>query len=262
MEGTMKRIVLLASVFLLQMAGLAWAARWVPPPGTTFEWILQNYAGTIPAAKAIDVDLFDTPASQVATLKTNGKRVICYVSVGSWENWRPDKNLFPASVIGRPLDGWPGERWLDIRKIGLLGPVLGARLDRCKAKGFNAVEPDNLDGFQANTGFPITRADEVRFIKWLAAQAHQKGLSIGLKNVPELVPDVVGNFDWALTEDCFDQGWCGKLRPFITAGKAVFAVEYTDTGIDFAAFCARAKQLKLSPLLKSRSLTSWSRRCP
>ena len=262
MMDAMNRIILLSLGILLQSAGLAWSAPWVPPPGTSFEWILQNYTGTIPAAKAVDIDLFDTPKAQVTALKANGKKVICYVSVGSWENWRPDKNAFPASVKGKPLDGWPGERWLDIRNISVLGPILAARLDLCKSKGFAAVEPDNLDGFQADTGFPLKRADAVRFIRWFAAQAHQRDLSVGLKNVPELVPDLLGSMDWALTEDCFDQGWCASLKPFITAGKAVFTVEYTDTGINFAAFCTKAKQLNLSPLLKRRALTPWSKRCP
>lgn len=255
-------LLFLALLWLMSLALPAHAAPWVPAPGTSFEWILQKYAGTIPSAKAVDVDLFDTPRSQVLDLKAAGKKTICYMSAGSFEEWRPDAALFPASVKGRPLDGWPGERWLDIRRLDILGPILQARLDRCKAKGFDAVEPDNLDGWQANSGFPLTRSDEIRFIKWLAAEAHARGLSIGLKNVPELVPAVIDHFDWALTEDCFDQHWCSDLTPFITAGKAVFAVEYTDTGIDFAAFCTKAKQLKLSPLLKRRNLTPWSRRCP
>ena len=247
---------------LLVLVQPASAARWLPAPRISFEWILQNYAGTIPAASAVDIDLFDTAKSRVTALRAAGKKPICYVSVGSWENWRPDQAQFPAGIIGKPLDGWPGERWLDIRKIALLGPILLARLDLCKSKGFVAVEPDNVDGYQANSGFPLTRADAVRFLIWLANAAHQRGLSIGLKNVPELVPDLVARYDWALTEDCFAQGWCGLLSPFITAGKAVFAVEYTDTGINFAAFCRRAAQLKLSPLLKRRSLTPWSQRCP
>ncbi len=254
---------LLLSLYCLLLLSLpARAALWVPEPGTSFEWILQNYRGAIPNADAIDVDLFDTPKSQVLALKAAGKKTICYMSAGSWENWRPDRALFPESVKGRPLDGWPGERYLDIRQIAILGPIFKARLDNCKFKGFDAVEPDNIDGWQANTGFPLTRADEIRFIKWLAGEAHKRGLSIGLKNVPELVPAVIDHFDWALTEDCFDQGWCGDLTPFINAGKAVFAVEYTDTGIRFGAFCTKAAQLNLSPLLKRRNLTPWSQKCP
>jgi endo-alpha-1,4-polygalactosaminidase (GH114 family) len=258
----MLRLAFLSIAALLQTAGLAWPEPWRPIPGTSFEWILQNYTGTVPVQKVIDLDLFDTPSSQIANLRFHRKKVICYISVGSWENWRPDADEFPESVKGRPLDGWPGERWLDIRQIERLAPIIGARLNRCKAKGFHAVEPDNLDGFQTNTGFPITRADAVRYIRWLARQAHQRGLSIGLKNVPELISNVFDDVDWALTEDCFDQGWCNQLRPFITAGKAVFAVEYTDTGINFSAFCDKAKQLGLSPLLKRRNLGPWSRQCP
>src|SRR4029453_11574128 len=119
-----------------------------------------------------------------------------------------------------------------------------------------------LDAFQNKAGFPIRRADTLRFLDWLSTEAHERGLSIGLKNVPELVPDVLDKFDWALTEECFDQGWCGKLRPFIAENKAVVSVEYTDTGISFAAFCAKAEALRLSPLLKRRSLRPWSQQCP
>ena len=257
----MRALMLSLICFCLGAAG-ARAEIWVPAPGTTFQWILQDYEGAIPAAEAVDVDLFDTAKARVAALKAAGKKPICYVSAGTWENWRPDKDQFPRLVIGKPLDNWPGERWLDIRNTTALGPVLLARLDLCRSKGFVAVEPDNLDGFQADTGFPITRADQIRFLKWLANMAHRKGLSIGLKNVPELLPDVVTRFDWALTEDCFDQRWCAETVPFISAGKAVFAVEYTDTGINFTKFCAQAKQLGLSPLLKRRSLREWSQNCP
>lgn len=183
-------------------------------------------------------------------------------NVGSWENWRPDKNDYPKRLLGRALDGWPGERHVDIRNTTDLGPILLARLDLCRSKGFRAVEPDNLDGWQNNTGFNITRADQIRFLKWLANMAHLKGLSIGLKNVPELQAEVIGKYDWALTEDCFDQGWCANSKPFINAGKAVFAVEYTDNNINFANFCAQAKKLGLSPLLKNRNLKAWSQRCP
>jgi hypothetical protein len=249
-------------IALLAIAAPARAAPWQPAPGTTFQWILQGYDGTVPKSQVIDLDMFETPAITVANLKANNKKTICYISVGSWENWRPDKNAFPASVIGKKYDGWAGERWLDIRKIALLAPILEARLDKCKAKGFDAVEPDNLDGYQNDTGFNITRADQLRFIRWLADAAHARGLSIGLKNVPEFAAAVVDKYDWALTEDCFDQGWCREMRPFIIAGKAVFAVEYTDTGINFTRFCARAAVWKFSPLLKRRSLNAWTRRCP
>jgi hypothetical protein len=252
----------LGLVLLLGIAGAARAEIWRPAPETTFEWILDNYTGSLPAAAVIDADMFETKAATVAALHAAGKKAICYISFGSWENWRPDRNRFPASVIGKPYDGWKGERWLDIRRIAVLAPIFEARLNKCKAKGFDAVEPDNLDGYQNKTGFPLTRADQLRFLKWLANAAHVRGLSIGLKNVPEFIPQVLPLYDWALTEECYAQHWCGAMTPFIAANKAVFAVEYTDTNINFTKFCARAKALRLSPLLKRRALGSWSKRCP
>ena len=256
------RTILLSLLIIFAASTAAEAKRWVPVPGTTFEWILQGYRGVIPTAEAVDVDLFDTPQSQVAALRKAGKIPICYVSVGTWENWRPDRRDFPARLLGNPLDNWPGERYVDIRNLTLLGPILLARLDLCRAKGFLAVEPDNVDVGDNNSGFRISKADTLRFLKFLANAAHSKGLSIGLKNVPELSSTMAGTYDWALTEDCFDQGFCADSAPFIAAGKAVFAVEYTDNNINFTKFCQQAKQLGLSPLLKQRNLKEWSKACP
>jgi len=104
---------------------------------------------------------------------------------------------------------------VDVRRIDLLGPIMAARLRTCREKGFDAVEPDNIDGYTNDTGFPITYEDQLRYNRWLASEAHALGLSIGLKNDPGQVVDLVSDFDWALTEDCFDQGWCGSLSPFL-----------------------------------------------
>src|SRR5215472_10830223 len=100
------------------------------------------------------------------------------------------------------------------------------------------------------------------FNSWLADEAHQRGLSIGLKNDADQVGDLVARFDWALTEDCNDQGWCDQVTPFIDAGKAVFMAEYTDTGASISGFCPVAQNLGLSGILKRRGLDAWRRACP
>jgi hypothetical protein len=253
---------IILAVIALPAAALA-EDFWRPTAGLSFSIVLSASPSTVETpVKVVELDLFDTDAETIAALKRKGKRVICYMSAGSWENWRPDKGAFPKSVIGKPYDGWPGERWLDIRNIDALAMPMRARLDRCKDKGFDAVDPDNVDGFQADTGFAITRADAVRYLRFLAAEAHARGLAIGLKNAPELARHVISVFDFAVTEDCFDQGWCHESKNFINMGKPVFAIEYTDNHIDFARFCRQAANLDLSPLLKRRNLGVWERRCP
>jgi hypothetical protein len=236
---------------------------WQPPVNTTWQW--QLTALPINQSLAVDmydVDLFENSASTVAALHAQGRKVVCYINAGSWEDWRPDQDQFPPAVIGNDYKGWPGEKWLDIRQVQLLAPIMRARLDQCQAKGFDAVEPDNIDGYVNDTGFALTSADQLTYNRWLASEAHQRGLSIGLKNDAEQAAELLSDFDWALTEDCFQQGWCERLRPFVQAGKAVFAAEYSDTGITLNQFCPQAKAWSFSAILKARSLTAWRQACP
>lgn len=234
---------------------------WLPAPQTTFDWQLGDTVDTSIDAQVYDIDLFSADAKLVAALHAQGRKVICYINVGAWEDFRPDKDIFPRSVIGKDYVNWKGEKWLDIRQIKLLGPILQARLDLCQAKGFDAVEPDNIDGYTTDTGFPLTADDQLSFNRWIAQEAHKRGLSIGLKNDSEQVSDLLASFDWALTEDCFQQGWCDQVTPFIQDGKAVFATEYTDTGIIFNSFCPVAQKMKFSLILKNRALDSFRKDC-
>jgi hypothetical protein len=165
-------------------------------------------------------------------------------------------------VLGNDYDGWPGEKWLDIRQIDLLAPIMRARLDECQAKGFDGVEPDNMDAYTNQTGFPLRYQDQLSYNIWLADEAHARGLSIGQKNDPGQVKDLVAYFDWALTEDCFDEGWCKEMSLYIEAGKPVFAAEYTDNGITLAQICPLANQLEFSAIIKNRELDAFVESCP
>ena len=129
---------------------------WRPSLNTTWQWQLSG----LPIDQSFDVDmydidLFDNGASVVAALQAQGSKVVCYVNAGGWEDWRPDASQFPDKVIGANLDDWEGEKWLDIRRLDVLGPIMEARIDLCKAKGFDGIEPDNIDGYLNNTGFPL-----------------------------------------------------------------------------------------------------------
>jgi hypothetical protein len=236
---------------------------WKPALDVTWQWQLAGEEiDTSFDVDAYDVDLFDSGAELVASLHLQGRRVVCYLSAGSWEDWRPDAADFPKEIIGKAYQGWPGEKWLDIRQIDRLAPVLRARLDLCHAKGFDAVEPDNVDGYQNETGFPLTAGDQLRFNRWLAREAHARGLAIALKNDADQAPDLLADFDFALTEDCFDQGWCKTLSLFLQNGKPVLDAEYTDTGIALAGFCPQAKALGIRAILKHRTLDAWRQACP
>jgi hypothetical protein len=239
---------------------------WQPPPGTSWQWQLTG----LPVDQSFDVDmydidLFDNDASTVAALHAQGRIVLCYISVGSWEDWRPDAGQFPPEVLGSDYEGWPGEKWLDIRRIDLLAPIMRARFDQCQAKGFDGIEPDNVNGYANETGFPLNYENQLAYNVWLAGEAHARGLSIGLKNDEAQAADLVSHFDWAMTEDCFADAWCEEMSPFIDAGKAVFAAEYTDqltTNQFLNPVCSQAEALNLDVILKERDLNAWRLGCP
>jgi len=234
---------------------------WCPTPGLTWQWQLVSALDFDLRVDVWDVDL-GVHKSVVDKLHALDVKVICYISVGSYENWRSDASTFPEEVLGKKYEGWSGERWLDIRRIDLLAPIMQNRLDECAAKGFDAVEPDNMQIWDNDTGFPLTYEDQLRYSLWLAEEAHARGLAIGQKNAPDQTRDLVDVFDFAITEDAFYYGWADEMKPYIQAGKPVFAAEYTDLSGDFEAFCRLSNDLGFSTILKHRDLDAWLETCP
>ena len=204
-----------------------------------------------------DIDLFDTPTSVIDNLKSRNIAVICYFSAGSWENWRTDAQQIPASVRGAS-NGWPGEQWLDISAIDELAPVMSARLDLAVEKGCDGVDTDNVDGFTNSTGFALTAQNQLDYNKWLATEAHARGLSIGLKNDLLQIVELEPYFDFAINESCLQYNECDLLTPFVDAGKAVFGIEYIN---DPADFCSETNASNFDFLKKSRSLLSEHEAC-
>lgn len=233
------------------------AGWWQPGPGTSWQWQLSGVIDT-----SFDVDMYDidyeTPASVIATLHAQGKTVICYMSAGSWEAYRSDAGQYPPAILGNTLDGWPDEKWVDIRQIDSLGPILESRMDAAVTLGCDGIEPDNVDGYQNDSGFPLTYSDQLAFNRWLAQQAHARNLSIGLKNDLGQVDDLEPYFDWALNEECFQYNECDPLLTFINAGKAVFGVEYVG---DPAGFCPSANAMNFDWLKKNLDLDAWRLSC-
>lgn len=238
---------------------------WLPPLGSSFAWQLEGEENTSFDVTIYDLDAFETEASLISRLHSEGKKAFCYISVGSWEDWRPDATDFPSEIIGNDYEGWEGEKWLDIREIKKLAPIMRARLDMCLEKGFDGIEPDNIDLHWADTGFEINYEDQLTYNMWLSEEAHARGLSIGLKNNEDQVTDLLSYFDWALTEDCFVGEWCQEMIPFIEAGKPVFAAEYTDeiSIEDFTdIICPPAADLGFHAFLKNRNLDEYRAECP
>ena len=107
----MRRLALPVVSFALVVAsaGIAFAAPraphlpdpvpcpgcWTPALETSWQWQLQGPIDTSFDVDMYDVDGFEVPRGIVADLHDDGSAVVCYISAGSWERWRPDAGRFP-----------------------------------------------------------------------------------------------------------------------------------------------------------------------
>lgn len=264
-------LVLVVIVGMLAGSGTpaAGATRWWTP-SARLTWDIQlavepEAALVLPAGPiaALGLDGEETRAETVAAVHAQGISALCYINVGAWEEWRPDAGSYPAAILGKSYPGWPGERFVDIRAMDVLGPIIRARFDDCARKGFDAIEPDNIDTAYSDTGYSLTETDQRAFNLWLADEAHARGLAIFQKNVPELTADLVDTYDGAVTEDCVADGWCAEMTPYFEANKPVLAIEYTDVtdGDAFGGICARPDLAKFSLILKNRELDAFRISC-
>lgn len=245
------------------MPPLAPGTWWRPTVGATWDWQLKTPIDPSIDVQVYDIDLFENDASVIADLKARGRKVICYVNLGAFETWRPDAARFPREVIGAPYHGFPDENWLDIRRLDLLGPIVRSRLDMARDKGCDAVEPDNMDGYDTtaheSSGFPLTHIDQLVYNRFVASEAHRRGMAVGLKNDIHQVDDLVNDFDFHVSEQCYEHQECHLLLPFIAAGKPVFLAEYV---LPLESFCPMARTARISAIRKRNELDAWREVCP
>jgi hypothetical protein len=217
-----------------------------------------------------DIDLFDNNATMISALQKEGRRVICYFSAGSYENWRQDKDKFDSSDLGNNLDGWPGEKWINVSSTSIRN-IMVSRLDTAQQKGCDGVDPDNVDGYDNDNGLDLTETDAVDYVNFLANETHARNMSIGLKNAGAIIPWVIKNMQWSVNEQCAQYDECDTYAAFIDAGKPVFHIEYpkgdnTDNYNSVStsqknSACDFTNSTDFSTVIKNMNLDNWIEQC-
>lgn len=222
-------------------------------------------------------------AGTIATLhaRTPAPVVICHVDTGAVRLTDPDARKFPGfdaappdrpdapaqgSVIGWSTPAGADERFLDIRDASraTVAPLVWKRLDLAKQLGCDGVEADRNDMIMFDPGFALTPDEQESWYREVAAQAHARELSVGLKNgttVPGQIDSLAADFDWAMVERCGEFVDCDAERPVINLHRAVLAIDY-DTDVDGGAqdatlLCSRQQAAMINDgLVKDVALTS------
>src|SRR5581483_11994758 len=209
----------------------------------------------LPSVKIVDRDRTGKPAP--------GGYDICYINAfqtqaenDHWWKAHHDKLLLHAAS-GKLVEdpGWPGEYLLDTSTAhdrSRLATIEDGWLDGCRSKGFDAIEPDNLDSNTRSHGL-LTRSENFAFAKLLIKHAHHDGLAIAQKNDAEQSKRGARiGFDFAIAEECEVYHEC---RYYLHAySDEVFEIEYTDNGRSAYHKACAARGARVSVILRDRDV--------
>lgn len=278
-------------------------ARWVPP--SRLDWRL-DYSDAFRTgrletggAEAFILPLHEVEAAEAAGRAAGrtgpvedlrcakGRRLVCYTNCGAYEpgHWN-EELLAPVrdTLLGRTMAGYESERWLDIRRLDVLRPLVREKIGAAARLGCDALLCDNTEAWitgtdgkdgeaislyrsegleavkrlaasraEGVTGFAIGYDDQLRFNRMLAEEAHAQCLAVGLINDVFQIGELSGDFDFALNEQCHHCGWCDLYKPFVEAGKPVLHLEFADNegfcgpgSAPVSTICAATGKLGLS----------------
>ena len=169
------------------------------------------------AVDIYDIDGFLTTPAEVHRIHTTWQantlphpKAVCYLDL-AWEDYRPDGSptpygpYFPARTLGKIYYGYPQERWVDLRQLDALKPLIDERIGMCASKGFDAIEFDDIDSFNppSTTGFHLTAGDVQNFLAYADNQAHREGMAVLWKNSELLSWWGRDYTDGAVVEECY-----------------------------------------------------------
>jgi hypothetical protein len=230
----------------------------LPPAAGRFSYQIGGAYRPAAGVAIVDRDWHAKPAP--------GRYSICYVNAFQtqaaadrwWRHNHPHLLLRSADhpVVTDP--GWPGEILLDTSTAAhrrALATIAGHWIARCAAKGFAAVEPDNLDSYSRSHGL-LTRADNLDYAGRLATKAHALGLAIAQKNGVELSSKAhqLAHLDFAIAEECQVYAECSSYRRVY--GRHLIEIEYTDNGRDaFTTACSKRGSV-VSVVLRDRDVVA------
>jgi len=263
------------------------------PPANGATWQIQITHPPVNTAYDVavyDIDMFQAAknTSLISTLHSQGKDVICYFSVGTREPWRDENAKSEVAKPGRHsmTKGVSSTRlWFDTtEKIVRAG--MATRIQRASAIGCDAIDPDNVDTYDNDTGFnsnPVNKTKDqdtaVDYLNFLYTQTQKHGIAMGLKNAGDIIDRVLDKVAFQVNENCANFTECGTFQKFIDAKKPVFHIEYPNYVMNGTALtegerdrlCSDAAEKGTDPtskgadgfstLLKTFDLDEWFDNC-
>jgi hypothetical protein len=239
--------------------GSSTGGPYVPPADASWQTRLDDAVDVGLEADFFYLDADLQNPADLEELHAQGRHYLCYLSAGSWESFRPDRDDFPERVLGNPLQNFPSERWLDVRDPAVR-ELMARRVIALAELGCDGIPPSSLSVHAADTGFDLTLNDALDYARWLAERIHASGMSAGLAAPAEMTAELWPSFEFALAVDCLARNQCSDFQVFVDAGKPVLHVEFGDEQ-SAPTLCRNTERLGFNALITSPGFNRTALRC-
>lgn len=224
-------------------------------PSEDARWLAQ-LDGAVDTEQTADFFYLDPEQQRpedLTALHEQGRHYLCYLSAGTVESFRDDAELFPARAIGNVMQGFPNERWLDVRDAEVQR-LMALRIARLAAMGCDGVVPASLTGYVVDSGFPLTLADALEYARFLAEELHRADLSAGLTGPAELTAELGSEFDFGFAIACVRGSQCAEYGVFRDRRKPVLYLELGEEE-NASALCNSADALGFQAIVSDPGFT-------
>jgi len=228
-RGTSAAVIAARSALATKLAALGVSTFRAFPANATFDYQIGGAYTPGSSVTVVDRDRTDAPVA--------GKYNVCYVNAfqsqpGESAAWGTLLlRTAGGSLVADP--GWPGEYVADTRQPAAVAALVGTWIKACAARGFQAVELDNLDSYTRSGGL-LSAANNLDVFGRLVAIGHAAGVAVGQKNTVDRSADARAlGADFAVAEECQVYAECpGYAAAY---GSSWVEIEYGDSA--YASAC-------------------------
>lgn len=218
---------------------------------------------------------------EIHAVKTSGKIVLAYFSIGSMEEYRPEWAITPRELMAGKVQGWPGEQYVQFWDERWW-PIVKGRVDQALDAGFDGAYLDMVTTYEEipNSGMDVDERAQ-RMVGLIArisdyAKCRNPDFRIVPQNCPELFtrtyrdPRTNGKYIHAIDgiglESVFylahdkpaDKDWCEENRrnalAIRKAGKLVLGVDYARKPASITHARAQQQAMGFVPYVSIRNL--------
>ena len=161
-----------------------------------------NHGGTAKRLKGYKNAVVDVQyyyPHEIKALKSGGRKIYSYMSIGSLETYRPYYKRFKKYTIGK-YENWADERWIDVSKKSWQDFIVNELVASVRRKGADGLWLDNTDVY-----YKYRRENIYKGLLNIISRIHSKHIPIYINGGDEFVTRLINSGKGKLINGVFQE---------------------------------------------------------